>query len=186
MIGRKIGCAIISGRSKFLLGVCSFSVTTGILVMILDIMVPFLWPTSWGKPFSFIFPLTGATSSKPMSRGPMKAFKYEHWSKQLLPRRNFMMRLAAHGVVALVIIIVSLCIGIVLYHELGHLSWIDSLLNASMILGGEGPVDRMDTWAAKIFASIYALYSGLVLLVSVGILFAPVLHRLLHKFHLEK
>jgi hypothetical protein len=82
--------------------------------------------------------------------------------------------------------IVSLAVGILGYHFLEGLSWIDSLLNASMILGGMGPIDGLKSTAAKIFASFYALFSGIVFLVIVGILVAPVVHRILHRMHLEE
>ena len=75
--------------------------------------------------------------------------------------------------------------GVVGYHYFEDLPWIDSLLNASMILGGMGPVNALQTNAGKIFASFYALYSGIILLASVGILITPVFHRFLHRFHLE-
>ena len=89
------------------------------------------------------------------------------------------------GLFAAGIILFSLCIGILGYHYLESLSWIDSLLNASMILGGMGPVNPLQTNAGKIFASFYALYSGIILLASVGILITPIFHRFLHRFHLE-
>ena len=109
---------------------------------------------------------------------------YEHRQQKLLPRPDFYRRLAAHGGLSVAIVGVSLTVGIIGYHSFGGLSWIDSLLNSAMILGGEGPVDRMESASAKIFASLFALYSGLVLLVAVGIVFSPVLHRILHSFHL--
>ena len=84
------------------------------------------------------------------------------------------------------ILIFSLGIGILGYHFLEGLTWIDSLLNASMILGGMGPVSPLQTAAGKIFASFYALYSGVVLLASVGVLAAPIFHRFLHHFHLAE
>jgi hypothetical protein len=90
-----------------------------------------------------------------------------------------------YGLVTAGIILFSLGIGMVGYHYLESLSWIDSLLNASMILGGMGPVNALQTDAGKIFASFYALYSGIILLASVGVLATPVFHRLLHRFHLE-
>lgn len=71
------------------------------------------------------------------------------------------------------------------YHYLGDLPWIDALLNASMILAGMGPVDPIQSSAAKLFASFYALYSGIAFLTMVAILMAPLLHRFLHRFHLE-
>jgi hypothetical protein len=76
-------------------------------------------------------------------------------------------------------------IGVIGYRALEGLPWIDSLLNASMILGGMGPVDRLQTSTGKLFASIYALYSGIVFLVTTGVIMAPVFHRFLHHFHIE-
>src|SRR2546426_640617 len=72
------------------------------------------------------------------------------------------------------------------YHQLERLSWLDSFLNAAMILGGMGPVAQLTTGGGKLFAGLYALYSGMVLLVAVGVLLLPVLHRLLHSFHLDE
>ena len=96
-----------------------------------------------------------------------------------------MLRMTAHGGVALLIILISLLMGVLGYHTLAGLSVVDSILNAAMILGGMGPVDSLKSDSAKLFAAAYALYSGLILLVSVGILMAPLLHRLLHRFHLQ-
>jgi hypothetical protein len=111
---------------------------------------------------------------------------YEHKSEPLLPLRKFARRLLGHFIVALAAILGSLGIGVAGYHFLGDLPWLDSLLNASMILGGMGPVDAIRTPAAKLFASFYALFSGVVFLVIVGLLIAPIGHRLLHGLHLEK
>jgi hypothetical protein len=83
----------------------------------------------------------------------------------------------------LVIIAAALGVGVLGYHFLAHLPWIDSLLNASMILGGMGPVDALSSDAAKLFASFYALFSGLVFIGVAGLLMAPFAHRLLHRFH---
>jgi len=80
---------------------------------------------------------------------------------------------------------VALGIGVVGYHWLAELPWIDSLLNASMILGGMGPVDPLHSTAAKVFASVYALFSGLAFIGIAGFILAPFVHRLLHKFHVE-
>ena len=80
---------------------------------------------------------------------------------------------------------VSVGIGMAGYHVWGGLGWLDSFLNASMILTGMGPVDRMDTDAGKLFASLYAIFSGVAFLGFVGVLFAPAYHRFLHKFHLD-
>ena len=111
---------------------------------------------------------------------------YEHKSQQLLPRNLYLRRLIGHASVAISIMFCSLAVGILGYHFLGGLLWIDSLLNASMILGGMGPIDGLQTTAAKIFASFYALFSGIVFLVIAGILIAPFVHRLLHRLHLEE
>ena len=111
---------------------------------------------------------------------------YEHKRSPLIPRRAFYARVANHALVAAILIVISLGIGSAGYHLLDHLNWIDSFLNASMILGGMGPVDQLRADSAKIFASFYALYAGFVLLISVGIIIAPVFHRLLHRFHLEQ
>jgi hypothetical protein len=110
---------------------------------------------------------------------------YEQRSQPLLSRSAFFLRLASHAGVAIGIILGSLGLGILGYHFLEGLTWIDSLVNASMILGGMGPVNVMQSTAGKLFASFYALYSGMVFLVAVGIIFAPVFHRILHHFHLE-
>jgi hypothetical protein len=111
---------------------------------------------------------------------------YEHKSEQLLPRYLYLRRLLGHAVVAFLIILFSLTLGIFGYHFLEGLSWIDSLLNASMILGGMGPMNPLQTTAGKVFASFYALFSGIIFLVIAGILIAPVGHRFLHRLHLEE
>lgn len=110
---------------------------------------------------------------------------YEHRSHRLLTRTQFAVRMARHGGLAVLAIAGALFIGVLGYRELAGLSWIDALLNASMILGGMGPVDPLKSEAAKVFASVYALFSGVVFLVVVGVLVAPIFHRFLHKFHLE-
>ena len=111
---------------------------------------------------------------------------YEHHKQPLASTKIFARRVALNGLIAMLLLMFSLGIGILGYHFLGKLSWIDSLLNSSMILGGMGPVDKMETDAAKIFASIYAIYSGVILLASVGVLAAPIFHRFLHIFHLAE
>ncbi|HTX91427.1 MAG TPA: hypothetical protein VMC09_09435 [Anaerolineales bacterium] len=110
---------------------------------------------------------------------------YEHRNQSLLPRPAFLWRLASHVGVAIGVILGSLALGILGYHFLEGLSWIDALVNASMLLGGMGPVDALHTAAGKVFASFYALYSGMVFLVAVGIIFAPIFHRILHHFHMD-
>jgi hypothetical protein len=110
---------------------------------------------------------------------------YEHRTKPLLPRRVYYQRLVRHAVLGLMVILVSLAIGMIGYHVLENLPWIDSFLNAAMILSGMGPVATMQTDAGKLFAGFFALYSGIALVTVLGIIFAPVIHRFLHKFHLE-
>ena len=109
---------------------------------------------------------------------------YERRHEALLPRRQFIIRQIRHATATLILVSISLLIGILGYHFLAHLGWVDSFLNASMILGGMGPIDPLTSNPAKIFAGCYALFSGLVFLVSAGVLFAPILHRFFHYFHL--
>jgi hypothetical protein len=111
---------------------------------------------------------------------------YEHKSEPLLPFEKFARRLLNHVLIALAGILGSLGIGVAGYHFLERLPWLDALLNASMILGGMGPVDSIRTPSGKLFASFYALFSGIVFLVFVGIIMAPIGHRLFHSLHLEK
>lgn len=111
---------------------------------------------------------------------------YEHHSQPLLPKRLFVRRLLFHAGLATVLLAGSLAIGILGYHAIEGLSWLDSLLNASMILGGMGPVDILRSDAGKVFASAYALFSGIVFLVTAGILIAPAAHRILHRLHFDE
>ena len=111
---------------------------------------------------------------------------YEHFKQPVIPFRAFLKRLARHLGAAIIILAFSLIIGILGYHFLGKLSWIDALLNASMILGGMGPVDTLPDIAAKVFASFYALFAGLIFLVTAGVILAPVAHRILHRFRVEE
>lgn len=85
----------------------------------------------------------------------------------------------------MLMIAVSLIIGVVGYHYFFKISWLDSLVNASMILTGMGPVDKAESDGAKIFSSIYAIYSGVAFLTSVAVIFSPVVHRFLHQFHID-
>jgi hypothetical protein len=110
---------------------------------------------------------------------------FEHHSEPLAPQEVFARRMLRYSLATAGIILFSLTIGILGYHYFESLSWIDSLLNASMILGGMGPVNALQTNAGKLFASFYALYSGIILLASVGILVTPIFHRFMHRFHLE-
>lgn len=111
---------------------------------------------------------------------------FEHRTQPVLPRAQFFLRLARTGSIALGLIGVSLLIGMIGYHALEQLGWLDAFLNASMLLGGMGPVDPPKTSGGKLFAGLYALYCGLVVILVAGLLLAPGAHRLLHRFHLEK
>ena len=95
------------------------------------------------------------------------------------------MRLLKYGSIAVVLILVSLVIGMAGYHLFEGLSWVDAFLNAAMLMGGMGPVNTLQTDAGKIFAGVYALYCGMILLIAVGIFAVPIVHRFLHHFHLE-
>jgi hypothetical protein len=110
---------------------------------------------------------------------------FEHHKESLLPRTEFIKRIIRYTALSIGIIAISLLLGILGYHYFGGLSWIDSLVNASMLLGGMGPVNTLQNNAGKLFASFYALFSGMILLVAVSVLIAPIFHRFLHHFHLE-
>ena len=111
--------------------------------------------------------------------------RFEHRREPLLPRRVYVRRLARHAAIAVAIIFGSLSIGVLGYHHFAGLVWLDALLDASMILSGMGPVHVPQTAAGKLFASAYALFSGVAFITTVGVLFAPAVHRFLHKFHLD-
>jgi len=111
--------------------------------------------------------------------------KFERLNHPLAPPPVFRRRLLTSSGLAAGVLGASLVVGIAGYHWWGGLGWLDALLNASMILGGMGPMDPITRTAGKWFASVYALYSGVALLTSVGILFAPAVHRLLHAFHID-
>jgi hypothetical protein len=110
---------------------------------------------------------------------------FEHRREPILPLPQFVLRLARSFGVGLILVVVSLAVGIVGYHRLLTLSWIDAFVNAAMILSGMGPLAVPQTFAAKLFAGLYALYSGLAVLAIAGIVFAPVVHRFLHYLHAD-
>lgn len=117
--------------------------------------------------------------------GHQPLLHFEHRKQPLITRRQFLVRVARHVLFGLVLLLISLGIGVLGYHFLEGLSWVDALLNASMILGGMGPVNSITTNGGKIFASLYALFSGIVFLVVAGLMVAPVVHRLFHRMHLD-
>jgi hypothetical protein len=105
--------------------------------------------------------------------------------KPLPPPKVFFRRLLTSSAVGLALVIGSLAVGMAGYHGYEGLPWIDAFLNASMILSGMGPLLQPVTVAGKLFAGLYALYSGLAVLVIAGVIFGPVVHRFLHRFHIE-
>ena len=111
---------------------------------------------------------------------------YEHRSQPLLSRAQFRARLLRHALLALAIMLAALAIGVLGYRLTEGMDWIDALLNASMILGGMGPVGELHTNGAKLFASLYALFAGVVFIGLTGVLLAPLMHRLMHRFHLPE
>jgi len=111
---------------------------------------------------------------------------YESRLEPVLSLSRFRMRLLRHGAVVLALIAGSLLIGMAGYAGFERLSWLDAFLNSAMLLGGMGPVHIPATPAGKLFAGLYALYCGLVVIVTMGVMLAPVLHRALHKFHWMK
>jgi hypothetical protein len=111
---------------------------------------------------------------------------YEKKAEPPLSRSRFLNRILLHGVVAVALLLGSLGLGMTGYEYFEHLPWRDAFLNSAMLLGGMGPVDPPRTDPGKMFAGLYALYAGLVFLLIVGLVFTPVVHRLLHKFHWDQ
>ena len=140
--------------------------------------------------------------SSPRSRGPAPpdrpapsrtlpspahaVFPYEHRTHGLLSWPHFLRRAARHVLWAAIVVAAAVAVGTTGYHVFGGLAWIDAFLNASMIMSGEGPVDRMASNGAKLFAAFYALFSGLLLIVVMGVILTPWVHRLMHWMHLEQ
>lgn len=111
---------------------------------------------------------------------------FEHKRQPLASRQKFIRRVVRSVAFSAGLIVVCLFIGILGYHYIAHLAWIDSLHNASMILSGMGPVASIDNDAGKYFSSFYALFSGIIFIGNVGIILAPLAHRLIHKLNLEE
>jgi len=111
---------------------------------------------------------------------------FERRHEPLAPFAAFVRRLVQHLALATSVIAIALAIGILGYRLLEDLPWVDAILNASMILGGMGPVNELHTTVGKLFASAYALFSGLIFVVVTAIVIAPILHRFFHWFHLER
>jgi hypothetical protein len=115
-----------------------------------------------------------------------RPLRFERRHQRLAPLDVFLKRIAASWLISVGLISIALAIGIIGYHSLAGFGWIDSLLEASMLLGGMGPVNPLPNNAAKIFASIYALFSGLLFIVTMGVVLSPLAHRLMHKFHIDE
>jgi transposase len=111
---------------------------------------------------------------------------YEKKTQPLASQRVFFIRLGRNMFFMLTLIIFSLLIGVIGYHYFAGAEWIDAFHNASMILSGMGPVITIESQAGKIFSSFYALFSGLVFVTNIGVLLAPVLHRIMHSIHLDQ
>lgn len=111
---------------------------------------------------------------------------YEPKAHPPLPRHHFIRRVLRHAAAAVALLLLSLAIGMAGYEYFEQLPWRDAFLNAAMLMGGMGPVDLPQTDGGKVFAGLYALYAGLVFLVASGLVFAPVVHRVLHRFHWEQ
>lgn len=108
---------------------------------------------------------------------------YENKKQRPIARARFVRRLLAHLLLAVLLLLVSLAIGMWGYEHFEELPWRNAFLNSAMLLGGMGPVDPIKTDGGKLFAGIYALYAGLVFIVTAALVFTPILHRVLHKFH---
>lgn len=111
---------------------------------------------------------------------------FEHHSRPLASPRRFALRLSKYVGVALLFVGISLAVGVFGYMHFAELGFVDAFLNASMILGGMGPVDPLGTDSAKVFASFYALYSGIAMLGTIAVILTPLMHRMLHALHLSE
>lgn len=112
-------------------------------------------------------------------------FMYEHKKQPLAPLSTFYQRILKNILIAFIIILVCLAIGIIGYHDTAHITWLDSLHNASMILSGMGPVVEIKTVSGKWFSSAYALFSGVVFITNIGVILAPAIHRMFHRLNLD-
>jgi len=112
--------------------------------------------------------------------------RFERRKDKLAPVSIYVQRIAASLAIAIGLMLVALSVGIVGYHLIAGFNFVDSLLEASMILGGMGPVRELPNDASKTFASIYALFSGVIFIALMGIILSPVAHRVMHKFHIDE
>lgn len=112
--------------------------------------------------------------------------KLENRTQQVTSLPKFFIRLGRYGLFAFGLIVISVLIGAIGYHHFANISWLDSFYMATMILTGMGPVAEMTSSSAKLFSSLYALYSGIAFLSITAVFFAPIIHRLLHILHVEQ
>jgi len=110
---------------------------------------------------------------------------FERRHEPMASRAAFLRRMTKYALLASGFIVVSLVIGMAGYHSFEGMPWIDAFVNSAMLMGGMGPVSELHTDAGKIFAGFYALYCGLIVIIAIGIVAAPLLHRILHHFHLQ-
>jgi hypothetical protein len=111
--------------------------------------------------------------------------KFEHRKQPLLSQQSFIRRMLFAALLSMLLLAVWTIIGMLGYHLLAGLGWVDAFLNSAMIVGGMGPVDALNNQPAKIFAGFYAILSGVIFLSIFGLLIGPVFHRFLHRFHLD-
>jgi len=129
------------------------------------------------------FSVNPATISRNIIKKELRMFEKQH--QRLAPLSVFFTRLGRHMLLGVVIILITLYLGMVGYHHFEHMGWIDSFNNAAMILSDMGPATPLTTDAGKLFAGIYALFCGLIFIFIMGIIFSPIIHRFLHKFHYD-
>ncbi len=111
---------------------------------------------------------------------------YEHKAHKPIPRKLFVKRMLRHTVAAFALLLFSLLLGMAGYEYFEQLTWRDAFLNSAMLLAGMGPVNAPQTDGGKLFAGLYALYAGLAFLIGAGVVFTPILHRVMHKLHWEE
>jgi hypothetical protein len=114
-----------------------------------------------------------------------KSYPFEHTKKPLLDLKTFRQRQFMFFMYAVILIIISLIIGMFGYRYIGSMDWVSAFYNAALILAGMGPANELTSNAAKIFGGVYSLFSGVIFLSTVAVMFAPLVHRFLHRIHLE-
>ncbi|HRN85153.1 MAG TPA: hypothetical protein PK857_10065 [Hyphomicrobium sp.] len=116
---------------------------------------------------------------------PTPLIPFEHKSEKVIPRQRFVRRMGRALLLWAMLTFGGLAIGMIGYSATEGMGFADSFVNAAMILSGMGPVDQLHTTAGKIFAGLYAILSGLIIVIGAGFVLAPIAHRVLHRFHVE-